>query len=217
MRITVLGASGRTGRLVIEQGIERGHAMAALVRDPARLPPRDGLTVIAGDPMKPADVERATEDADGVIITLNNARASDAPWAKPVSPPDLLETAVRNCAAAMEGKGSTRLVMLSAIGVGDSFADTQWILRKLIQHTNLGVGYADHNRAEAYLRSTGLDWTLVRAVGLSNSDKTGKLIVGTPREPKPAMMIPRAMVAGFLLHCIESGEHSRTTPVISAK
>ncbi len=217
MKIAVLGASGSTGRLVINQGIERGHTMTALVRDPARAPSRDGLAVIAGDPMNPADVALALEGADGVIVTLNNARTSDAPWAKPISPPNLLETAVRNCAGAMEGSGLTRLVMLSAIGVGDSLPDTQWILRKLIQHTNLGIGYADHNRAEMFLRSSGLDWTLVRAVGLSNSDKTGKLIVGTPREPKPAMMIPRAMVAGFLLHCIESGEHSRSTPVISAK
>ncbi len=217
MKIAILGASGRTGRLVIDQGLERGHAMTALVRDPARIAARPGVTVISGDPMNPADVARTINGSDAVIVTLNNARASDAPWAKPVSPPNLLETAVRNAAAAMEPDGPARLVMLSAIGVGDSFPDTQWILRKLIQHTNLGVAYADHNRADAFIRSTGLDWTLVRAVGLSNSERSGRLIVGTARDPKPAMMISRRTVAGFLLQCVENGEYSRATPVISEK
>lgn len=216
MKIAVLGASGRTGRLVIDQGIARGHEMTALVRKAAQFAPRDNLSVIEGSPIVAADVERAIADADGVIVTLNNSRTSDLPWARPVSPPNFLESSVRNIAAAMEATESTsRLVMLSAIGVGDSFPDAPWILRQLIRHTNLAIGYADHNEVDAFLRSTALDWTLVRAVGLSNSQKVGQLIVGTARVPKPAMMISRKMVAQFLLHCMESGEHSRSSPVIS--
>ena len=70
-RILVLGASGRTGRLVVEQALGHGHVVVAFVRDLARLPiAHERLTVIQGDVTVAADVARAVEGCDAVVSVL---------------------------------------------------------------------------------------------------------------------------------------------------
>jgi NAD(P)-dependent dehydrogenase (short-subunit alcohol dehydrogenase family) len=49
MRIVVLGATGGTGRLVIEQAVARGHEIVAYVRRPEVLATSTGLTVVQGE------------------------------------------------------------------------------------------------------------------------------------------------------------------------
>lgn len=45
MKLLVIGETGRTGRLIVEQALARGHEVVALVRDPSALPSRPGLVV----------------------------------------------------------------------------------------------------------------------------------------------------------------------------
>lgn len=211
MKLLVMGATGRTGQHIVEQGLAKGHAITALVRDPGKVTPRDGLTVVKGTPTDAADVANAAEGADAILVALNNPRTSDAPWAKPVTTDKILTKVAENIAAL----GKKRVVFLSAIGVGDSLSNTPWIMRVLIKRTNLKYAYADHNTAEQTFRASDADWTLVRAVGLSNSDKEKSLVVGTPTTPKPGMMVRRSAVAGFMLSAAENGSHIHDTPVVS--
>jgi putative NADH-flavin reductase len=65
MKLALFGATGLTGGLVLAQALEQGHEVVALVREPGRLSlhhPR--LTVLAGSPIAPADVERCIVGAD---------------------------------------------------------------------------------------------------------------------------------------------------------
>lgn len=213
MKLLVLGASGRTGKLIVEQGLARGHQITALVRDPDAVAARDGLTLVKGTPTDAAALAAAAAGVDAIVVALNNPRASDAPWAKPLTTEKILTKVAENIA----GLGKTRVIFLSAIGVGDSLQDTAWIMRVLIKHTNLGHAYGDHNSAEQVFRASDADWTLVRAMGLSNSDKEKTLIVGTPTSPKPGMMVRRSAVAGFMLDCAETGSHLHETPVVSER
>lgn len=69
MNITVLGATGRTGRLLVEQLRERGHEVTAVVRDRARAP--EGVHVVVGDVRDREVLVRALTGADAV---------ASAPW-----------------------------------------------------------------------------------------------------------------------------------------
>lgn len=213
MKLLVLGGTGRTGQHIVEQGLAKGHEITALVRDPSKVIPGDGLTLVQGTPTDAAALARAAEGADAILVALNNPRASDAPWAKPLSSEKILTKVAENIAAL----GKKRVVFLSAIGVGDSFDDTAWFMRLMIKHTNMKHAYNDHNTAEQTFRASDSDWTLVRAMGLSNSEKEKSLIVGTATTPKPGMMVRRSAVAGFMLSAAENGSHIRETPVISEK
>ena len=213
MKFLVLGTTGRTGKWILSHGLARGHQVVALVRDATKLAPQDGLTVIQGQPIDAEALATAAQGCDAVLVALNNPRTSDAPWAKPQGDAPILT----QTAEAIVKAGIKRVVFLSALGVGDSFADAPWILRFLIRRTNLGHAYADHNGAEQAFRASSLDWTLVRASGLSDGDKAKSLVVGTAKSPRPSMSIRRSTVAGFMLDCAEKGQHIRETPVISER
>ena len=213
MKLLVLGATGRTGQHIVEQGLAKGHDITALVRDPAKVTPRDGLTLVAGTPTDAAALTAAADGTDAILVALNNPRKSDAPWAKPITTDKILTQVAQNIIAL----GGKRVVFLSAAGVGDSFDAAPWIMRFMIKKTNLGYAYADHNSAEQAFRASDADWTLVRAMGLSNSVKEKALVVGTATTPKPGMMVRRSAVAGFMLSAAENGTYIHETPVISEK
>src|SRR5713226_5194829 len=71
MNLVVLGATGGTGRLVVEQALAAGHTVTALVRSPEKLTLRNpNLHVIAGQATDPSAVSRALDGADALISTL---------------------------------------------------------------------------------------------------------------------------------------------------
>jgi hypothetical protein len=110
----------------------------------------------------------------------------------------LMARSIGNTLAAMRRSGPRRIVVLSALGVGDSFALAPAVVCLLIRRTNLGIGYDDHEAQEGLLRESGLDWTCVRAAILTNRRSRGKLIVSYDGRPKPALTIGRAEVARFM-------------------
>ena len=59
MRIVVFGATGRTGRPLVEQALERGHDVAAFVRTPGRLEAHPRLTEVQGDALDAEAVSRS--------------------------------------------------------------------------------------------------------------------------------------------------------------
>jgi uncharacterized protein YbjT (DUF2867 family) len=213
MKLLVLGGTGRTGQHIVEQGLAKGHEITALVRDASKVTPRDGLTVVTGTPTDADTLAGAAEGADAILVALNNPRTSDAPWAKPISTDKILTKVAQNIIAL----GGKRVVFLSAAGVGDSFDTAPWFMRFMIKKTNLSYAYADHNAVEQAFRASDANWTLVRAMGLSNGDKEKALVVGTATTPKPGMMIRRSAVAAFMLAAAENATQIRETPVISEK
>src|SRR5207237_10855750 len=67
----VLGATGRTGRLVVEQALAAGHTVTALVRSPEKVANGNAnLRVVTGSATDKSDLARALEGADAVISTL---------------------------------------------------------------------------------------------------------------------------------------------------
>ena len=70
-RIFVLGATGGTGRAIVEQARQRGHRVTAFVRSPQKLGPvGDGLTVIRGDPRNADGLRAALPGHDAVLSAL---------------------------------------------------------------------------------------------------------------------------------------------------
>ncbi|AXV85908.1 hypothetical protein CJO78_06075 [Ralstonia solanacearum] len=217
MKLLLLGATGRTGRLVLEYALDQGHEVTALVRNPGNVTTQSSRQrVVAGTPERFEDVARAIVDCEAVIVALNNSRTSDNPWARPASPPHLMEHAVRNSLKAMKENRIRRIVILSASGVGDSFQHERWFNRLLVKHSNLGIAFADHNAVDACLRETrDIDWTAVRPVLLSNAEKRKTLVVSYDGMPKPAMTISRRYVAKFMVDSLSNPAVFARTPVIS--
>jgi uncharacterized protein YbjT (DUF2867 family) len=216
-RLLVLGGSGRTGVHVLLQAAKRGHHVRALVRDPAALGALDlpaNVELIQGSPANIDDIRRAMDGAEAVIDVLNNSRASDNPWAKPVSPATFMADAVRNVLAVMGERGIARIVVTSSQGVGDDWPRLNPILRTLIRLSNIKLAFADHNEVDRLVRSSSTDWTLVRAVALTDKPAAGPTQAAEAGADKPGMWINRADLARFLLDAIASDTWIRKTPLV---
>ena len=81
MKILLLGATGRTGKLVLQNALNNGHQVNCLSRNSERITPMGGLKIFEGSPKNKTDLEKAVSDCDAIISVLNISRKSDFPWA----------------------------------------------------------------------------------------------------------------------------------------
>jgi len=71
MKLLVFGASGRTGRRVVDQALQQGHVVTAFARDPAKIPQAHAnLHVVRGDILNRESVDAAMAGQDGVVSAL---------------------------------------------------------------------------------------------------------------------------------------------------
>lgn len=215
MRILLLGATGRTGRLVLEKALAAGHQVVAVVRDPAKVD-APGAELVAGTPYDPEVVDRATPGCDAVVCTLNVSRTSDSPWAPLRSPKDLISRSVGNALAAMERHGVRRIVTLSTIGAGDSRRELPLVFALFVAASNLRHAFRDHGRQEALLRASDVDWTVVRLPMLTDEGGEGPVRVRLDHETKLNRSVNRASVARFLLDSLEAPRYARRVVTISS-
>ncbi|MFF5858239.1 NAD(P)-dependent oxidoreductase [Streptomyces sp. NPDC012751] len=70
-KIALFGATGTIGSRILDEALDRGHHVKAVVRDPAKLTKsHPDLTVVTGDVLDPAAVAEAAEGQDAVISAV---------------------------------------------------------------------------------------------------------------------------------------------------
>ena len=182
MNLLVIGATGRTGRHVLTQGMQRGHAITAFARRPQALRGVDGLAAIVhGDALNLDDVHRAVVGQDAVITIGNSGIVS-------------------NLLISMAEIGVRRVVMMSSRSV----VATQPKLVIGLVWLYFRAPYADLARAEGMLQASDVDWSIVRATMLN--DKPGSRHVHIDTEPNATggdWQLSRADYAMTLLDVVE--------------
>ena len=197
MRVTVFGASGGIGRELVRQAIQRGDEVTAVVRSGARAEFPAETEVVRVDSLDdPALIELAIAGRDAVLSGIGPRGRNDGPVAAPI-------TAV--IAEAMKTCGVERIIAVSAAPVGpppqrDAFLNKR-VLMPLIGSLLRPV-YDDLERMEGVLRSSGLDWTVVRPPKLTAKAATGtyRTLVGANIER--AFSVSRADVAHAMLDAL---------------
>lgn len=215
MNIIVFGATGGTGRAVVEKLLAHGHRVTAFVRDPSKFAPAPGLAVVKGDAMSAADVARALPAHDAVVVSLGSR---DFPLAltlgaKRTTPADICEAGTRNIAAALGRDSRMRVLAVTAFGVGDTREKLPWIY-KLMFNLTMKELMADKERQEDVLKATNLDYVLVQPVGLIDAPATGRWLASASGETRN-MRIARADVAAFIAEEIDAPRHHRQTVTLS--
>ncbi|CEJ94730.1 hypothetical protein VHEMI10246 [[Torrubiella] hemipterigena] len=170
MHFLLFGATGRTGQHVVSQLLAQGHTAIALVRNPASLAARNGLTIVIGSPLSAADVKSAllatATKPTAAIFTLNTVRESDSPFAAQVSPPRFLADSCAVACKALEDEGIRRIVVMSTAGAGSSWGGLPLLSKAFMRWTNVKYALEDHDLLDEEIRRTNMDWTLVRPVKL---------------------------------------------------
>lgn len=189
MKLTVFGATGRTGRHVLAEGLRRGHEITAFTRRPESLPDPSSLSaVVAGDGRDPAAVRRAVAGTEAVIAIVSAERRKG-----PHHTAAVVEVIVR----AMTDLGVRRVVATSAYPiVARSPRLPMAVLRRL-----LADAYADGARMERILAATELDWTVLRLNRLTDAPARGRVHLSRGQLDKPAALT-RADAAAALLDIV---------------
>jgi putative NADH-flavin reductase len=212
MNLVILGATGRTGLLLVRQALDAGHHVTAYVRKNGDLPAHPDLTVMLGPLGDAAAMTAAFTGADAVVSCLGPAATPAVAFQRHTLMTDTLPVVLSSMGTAGVGK----LVVLSALGVGGSARKTSAVAR-LAYATFTRTVYADKVIAERPLATTAVDWTLVYPGVLT--DKAPKrpatardlaeitTIPGLPR-------VPRSEVARVLLEAATTATWSRRTVAV---
>ncbi len=206
MRILVIGASRGTGREIMMQALERGHDVVALVRNPSKITStHERLRVVQGDVMDPDSIDAALQGCDAVLCALGHKR-----W---IGPSNTLSAGTGHIVRAMEKRGVKRLVVETALGVGDSIGRLGVYYTLFTIPVVLPFYWFDKERQERVVRESSLEWVIVRPGQLTNGRKRGAYRHG-PRVGNYlwSVSISRADVADFMLNQLGDTPYLRQTP-----
>lgn len=173
MKLLLLGATGRTGKQILQQAIDNHYHVNCLVRKLPNTVPAPGVTFFKGNPHHAPDLVNAMAGCEAIISTLNISRTSDFPWAKLRTPEHFLSETITQVIRLAGENNIKRIVVCSAWGVGETRKEIPAWFSWVIQNSNIRPAYEDHERQEALLKQSSLDWTLVRPTGLTNEATTG--------------------------------------------
>ena len=203
MKIAIFGASGATGRLLVEGSLAAGHSVTALVRTPTKFAYADRVRVVEGDVFNQAAIAATLEGAEGVFSALG----AKSPFVKD----DALERGIPLIVRGMEAAGIGRIVVLGSAGALDSALDRQpawrrWLVEKIV-YTTLLKWPVEAQRAQfKALEASGLDWTMAMPPMLTNGPARGRIQVDGRALPRHGSRISRADVADFMFRELEARE-----------
>jgi putative NADH-flavin reductase len=175
MKIAVIGANGRTGRIVVKDALARGHQVVAVTRTDGVLAPDGDRLIKARADVRDADaLKRALVGADAVVSALGVGTSR--------APTDAYSTGVTNTLGAMRSNGATKLAVISAVPAGPW--EGQPMLQRLVALPILqrffGATYADMRRMETILRqTTDVDWISLRPPRLVDKPSRGAYRIDT--------------------------------------
>jgi putative NADH-flavin reductase len=192
MKLFVIGATGRTGREIVEQALARSHHVTAFVRSPESITLKnERLTVLKGNAMDENQLFNAMQNHDAVLSALGPR--------KPFKPSSLLYDSALATTRAMNRSGVKRLLVLSAAA---HFPGIPNRIVSLILRNHM----RDSRAMEQVVQASGLDWTIARPPRLTEEDYT----TYRSREdaaPKMGFSLSRKAVAAFMLDAIEQRKH----------
>lgn len=208
MNIALFGASGKTGRQFLQQALDEGHSIKALVRDPGKLDVKHpNLTVVPGDVLRPDDVRRTVEGTDVVVSLFGHVKGS---------PATLQTDGTRNIVSAMKKAGVRKIISLSGGGLPFEKDEPKFADRLIRGIMKLFVPkiLADAEAHAEVLRQSGLDWVIVRGPRLNDGPRTGAYRVGWVGV-NASTKVSRGDLAHFILKQVQSNSYLQQMPFVS--
>ena len=175
MKIAVIGANGRTGRIVVKDGLARGHQVVAVTRADGLPEPDDDKLINTRADVRDADSPKgALVGADAVVSALGVGSSRAAT--------DVYSTGVKNTLGAMRSNGAAKLAVISAVPAGP-WEEQPLLQRRIalpILQRIFAVSYHDMRRMETILQeTTDVDWISLRPPRLVNKPSSGTYRIDT--------------------------------------
>lgn len=205
MKIAVIAASGRLGKVFVETALQAGHSVHAGVRGEHDLTAHPNLKIIQCDATKPDDLRALFHDQEVVVSAIGHVKNSA---------PDVQTVATEQIVKVMKEQSILRFVDVTGTGVRFDWDKITLTDRFL----NLGVSVVDPSRVrdgrthQVILQQSDLDWTTIRILKLQNV--AAKPYVLTSHGPTKSF-VGRKEVALAMLEVIEKHSFIKEAPIIS--
>ncbi|MEH6525953.1 MAG: SDR family oxidoreductase [Sneathiella sp.] len=208
MKITIFGATGTIGRLLVNKALADGHTVTAFTRSPDKIKQSARhLHVINGDVLDPLAVAAAVQDQDAVICALGMPLLNKE---------GLRAAGTRIIVAAMEKAGVNRFVCLSGLGAGDSWDLLPWHYKYLIVPLLMHRLFKDHNAQEVYVRDSPLDWIIVRPSNFAKGESSRSYQHGFRKlDSSFKLKMAPPDIADFMLKQLASDAYLHQSPGLS--
>lgn len=206
-RVLVIGGTRGTGLLATQLLLQRGYRVRVLARNPIDAAPRLGpnVEIVAGDITKPETLDPAVQDVDGIIFTagVHSGRIAPESLVRDTDYRGVLNTLTVSREAGMRG----RFLYMNSIGIATPSLAAS-LLNMLKRNTLVW-----RRRVEDDIRSSGLDYTIIR-VGFLTRSAAGKRAVNVSQGALPLAprhRIARADVAEAFVEAMQHPRASRAT------
>lgn len=209
MNLLIIGATGGTGRALVEQALAQGHTVTALVRNPAKMQmTHEHFTVVKGDVLNYGSVDRAVQGKDAVISALGHKQ-----WFIKTT---ILSRGTKNIIAAMRKHGVKRLICETSLGIGDTRGRLGLYYTLFVIPVIIYFYFKDKERQEQLIKESTLDWVIVRPGKLTNGCRRGAYRSGNDIGSYIlTVRISRADVADFMLRQLSDNAFLRQTPGVA--
>lgn len=188
MKAFVAGATGETGRRIVQELVQRHIPVKALVRDAQKakeiLP--EGVEIAVGDVLQIESVRAAMADCT-VVLCATGAKPG---W--DVTAPYRVDfEGTKNLVDVAKAQGIEQFVLVSSVGASQLFHPLNLFWLILVWK----------KQAEEYLQKSGIPYTIVRPGGLKNEDNSDKVVFYSENTLSLSGVIPRQKVAQA---CVEA-------------
>ena len=204
MKVFLLGSTGRLGNEILKNLIAHKIYTTVLIRNREKIKlDSEYLDVFVGNPLEIDKLDEAMSNCSIIINALNISRNSDFPWSKLRTPKTLLSETISNLINLSKKHNFYKIISVSAWGVNESKKQLPFWFRWLIDNSNIKYGYLDHEKQEQILTTSNFDYTIIRPVGLSNSqkDKAPKIVI---KSSPSNIMVSRKTVSKFIVDNLDN-------------
>jgi putative NADH-flavin reductase len=169
MNIALYGATGKSGSRILTELLSRGHQVTAIVRYPARLAPRPGLTVVEGDVSSAAGIAAKIKGVDAVVSA----------YAPPPGDTDQLLPVTGHFIEAIVQAGTPRFMVVGGAGSLEVAPGVTGIDSGQIPAEWLPIAVS-HSKVLKLLQKSTINWTYFSPAGFFvPGERTGKFRLGT--------------------------------------
>jgi nucleoside-diphosphate-sugar epimerase len=211
VKVTVFGATGKIGSLVVRRLLDEGHEVTAFVRSPRKLGvAAAAVDVVVGELSDSDAIRDAVVDADAVVSALG-------PPIDPFVRGTPLTDGTRRIVAAMHEAGVRRLVALATVSVPDP-RDRPRLLDRLVP---IAIGLLipgalrEVQGISEVVATSGLDWTVARIFAPIDVPANHTVRAGFLGRDPVGVEMSRADVADFLVDQITDERFVGAAPAIS--
>ena len=207
-QVTVFGANGRVGRLVVAELVNRGYTVVAFVHNRSHFIETPRLRVISGDIYNAQDVEKALDGSSAVISALGS-------WGTPMK--NILTVGMKHIIPAMKARDLSTIISLTGADARASGDMLEVVHRVSYPFLTAFIGkiLADGERHITLLEKSDLDWTVIRSPIMLKRTPNHDRYTLDVRRPFPWQTVPYRLVALAMVNSLQDRTWSKEAPFIS--